>query len=171
MSFCYGFSLIFFGMHKTADLYDQFSQEIQVLEPIFLDLGGLSTFEGEIVTLKVFEDNSLVRQTLESPGEGRILVVDGGASLRCALLGDKLGTLAEQNDWVGIVIYGCVRDSAELAQMGLGIRALNTTPAKSIKRNEGQKEIPLHFAGVRFKPGDYLYADEDGMVLAEKKLL
>lgn len=155
---------------KTADLCDQFMDQLQVLEPIFQAYGQHDYFEGPIYTLKVFEDNTLVRETLSEPGQGRVLVVDGGGSLRCALLGDNLAAMAVKNDWKGIIIYGCIRDSEDISTMEIGVKALDTFPVKSIKRGEGQKDIPVHFAGVRFASGDYIYADPDGIVLAKQKL-
>ena len=156
---------------KTADLYDEFGEHLELVEPIFNTYGDKPVFSGEIVTLKVFEDNSLVRAALEGLGKGRVLVVDGGGSLRCALVGDKLAELAMHNGWEGIIVYGCIRDSEEINGMDIGIKALNTCPVKSIKRNEGQKNILVKFAGIQFIPGQYLYADADGVLISEKKLI
>ncbi len=150
--------------HQTADLYDKLGDKLQVAEPIFRDFGGVKRFSGKIETLKIFEDNSLVRQAVETSSPGSVLVVDGGGSLRCALLGDQLAQLAVKNKWAGIVIFGCVRDSAVLAELPLGVKALATNPIKSVKRGEGQSNIPVRFAGIEFRPGEYLYADEDGIV-------
>lgn len=155
---------------KTTDLSDQFPGEVKIADPIFKDFGGAKNFYGEIVTLKVFEDNSLVRKMLEQNGAGKVLVVDGGGSLRCALLGDMLGELAVKNKWNGILVFGCVRDSAALKLLPLGIKALNTHPLKSVKRNEGQEQIIVNFAGVTFVPGHFLVADEDGILVSEKRL-
>ncbi|MBX2903223.1 MAG: ribonuclease E activity regulator RraA [Chitinophagales bacterium] len=155
---------------KTTDLSDQFPTEVKVADSIFRDFGGAKSFYGEIVTLKVFEDNSLVRKTLEQNGANKVLVVDGGGSLRCALLGDMLGELAVKNNWNGIVVYGCVRDSAALKQLQLGIKALNTHPLKSVKRNEGQEQLTVTFAGVNFVPGYFLVADEDGIIVSKECL-
>ncbi|MFN8292250.1 MAG: ribonuclease E activity regulator RraA [Chitinophagales bacterium] len=155
---------------KTTDLSDQFPTEVKVADSIFRDFGGAKSFYGEIVTLKVFEDNSLVRKTLEQNGANKVLVVDGGGSLRCALLGDMLGELAVKNNWNGIVVYGCVRDSAALKQLQLGIKALNTHPLKSVKRNEGQEQLTVTFAGVNFVPGYFLVADEDGIIVSKERL-
>lgn len=157
--------------HATADLCDDHIDKLQVAEPIFLDLGGSACFEGEIYTLKVFEDNTLVRSALEKDGTGKVLVVDGGGSLRCALVGDNLAALAIKNNWRGIVVYGCIRDSRQIAEMEIGVKALNTIPTKSVKRNEGQENITVRFAGVDFRPGNYLYADEDGLVVSEFQLI
>jgi regulator of ribonuclease activity A len=157
--------------HATADLCDEHIDKLQVAEPIFRDFGGAACFEGEIHSLKVFEDNTLVRAALEKDGTGKVLVVDGGGSLRCALVGDNLVTLAIKNNWRGIVVYGCIRDSKPIGEMKMGLKALNTNPTKSVKRNEGQENIPVRFAGVDFKPGQYLYADEDGVVVSEFPLI
>lgn len=154
----------------TADLCDHYIDELQVLEPIFLDLGGRLAFGGGIETVKVFEDNVLVRKTLEEPGQGRVLVVDGGGSLRRALVGDRVATLAKDNGWAGIVVYGCIRDSAEIAGIDLGVKALATCPRKSDKRGEGQVGIAVSFGGVRFEPGHWLYADADGVVVSPRRL-
>jgi regulator of ribonuclease activity A len=157
--------------HATADLCDKHIDKLQVAEPIFIDFGAQPCFEGEIHTLKVFEDNTLVRTALEKDGTGKVLVVDGGGSFRCALVGDNLVALAIENKWRGIVVYGCIRDSKIISEMEIGVKALNTIPTKSIKRNEGQENIDVRFAGVDFKQGTYLYADEDGIVVSEFQLI
>ena len=154
----------------TADLCDEYDNDCRVVEPFFRDYGGVESFWGEVRTLKVFEDNSLVRAELEKNGTGRVLVVDGGGSLRCALLGDKLAELGYANGWSGIVVYGAVRDSAVLKTIAFGVKALNTNPKKSVKRGEGQREVSLSFGGVEIQPGSYLYADSDGIILTEKNL-
>ena len=158
-------------MPKTADLYDQYGEQLQVAAPLLSSYGGRSTFAGAIATIKVFEDNSLVRAALETPGNGRVLVVDGGGSLRCALVGDQLAKLAVDNGWAGIVVNGCIRDAAEIATLAIGIKARNTNPRKSVKRGEGQQDIPVSFAEVRFQPGAHLYADSDGIVVADQPLI
>ena len=157
--------------HATADLCDKHIDKLQVAESMFIDFGGLACFEGVIHTLKVFEDNTLVRAALEKDGTGKVLVVDGGGSLRCALVGDNLAALAIQNNWRGMVVYGCIRDSKQIMEMEVGVKAINTNPTKSNKRNEGQENIDVRFAGVDFKPGMYLYSDEDGMVVSEFQLI
>lgn len=154
----------------TTDLCDKYSDSVQIAESIFTDFGGELAFEGPIGTVKCFEDNSLVRAALETPGQGRVLVVDGGASDRCALLGDNLAQLAIDNDWAGIIIYGCVRDAGEIAEMGIGVKALNTHPKKSNKKNTGEHDVSVHFAGVRFTPGAWVYADLDGIVVSDNEL-
>lgn len=154
----------------TADLYDQHGETLQVAAPLFRDYGGDVVFEGAVVTLKVFEDNSLVRSTLEEAGDGRVLVVDGGGSLRCALVGDMLAELGRKNGWAGIVVYGCVRDAETMANMSIGIKALATNPRKSVKKGEGARDVTLRFAELVVEPGQYLYADRDGIVIAKHKL-
>ena len=154
----------------VPDFCDDFLAELQVLEPLFTEFGGKEKFCGEIVTIKCFEDNSLVKQTLGTQGEGKVLVVDGGGSVRCALLGDMLGAMAAKNGWQGVLVNGCVRDVEILKDIDLGVRALKPYPLKSEKRNEGQLNIPVHFAGVDFTPGQYLYADENGIVVSRSRL-
>ena len=154
----------------TADLYDAHGEALRVMSPIFRDFGGNKSFAGEVVTLKVFEDNSLVRAALEEPGQGRVLVVDGGGSLRCALVGDNLAELGAKNGWAGIVVYGCIRDSAPIAGIAIGVKAIATNPRKSVKKGEGERGVTLRFAEVTIEPGDYLYADVDGVVLSKGKL-
>ncbi|MGB7288636.1 MAG: ribonuclease E activity regulator RraA [Candidatus Macondimonas sp.] len=156
--------------HATTDLSDAHPDAIQVAEPMFRDFGGQRAFHGAIATVKLFEDNALVRSILETPGAGRVLVVDGGGSMRCALLGDQLAELAVRNGWAGVVVYGCIRDSEAISQLPLGVKALATHPLKSIKRGEGQREIPVRFAGVHFRPGAWLYADGDGLIVSEQPL-
>lgn len=155
---------------RTADIYDSHGPQLELVEPLLRDFGGRENFFGPIRTLSLFEDNSLVRSTLEQPGAGAVLVVDGGGSLRCALLGDQLGALAARNQWAGLVINGCVRDSQELAQLPLGIKALATHPAKSEKRGVGRSGESVRFAGATFRPGHYLYADSDGVLLSAQAL-
>ena len=157
--------------YTTPDICDEHLAEIQILEPLFTEFGGREKFSGEVVTIKCFEDNSLVKQQLANDGRGKVLVVDGGGSLRCALLGDMLGDMAAENGWQGVVVNGCVRDVEILKTIAIGVRALNCYPLKSNKRDEGQLHVPVRFAGVNFEPGQYLYADENGIVVASKKLV
>ena len=154
----------------TADLYDTHGEALRVLAPMFRDFGGLQTFAGPVATLKVYEDNSLVRAALEEPGQGRVLVVDGGGSLRCALVGDNLAALGHKHGWAGIVVYGCIRDAVPVSAIAIGVKALATNPRKSVKKGEGERDVTLRFADVMIAPGDYLYADVDGVVVADKKL-
>jgi len=156
---------------KTADLCDNFSDGLQIAEPGLKSYGARKRFFGQIVTLKLFEDNSLVREAVATDGRGKVLVVDGGASLRCALLGDLLAAKAVDNQWSGIIINGCIRDSADINEMEIGVRAIATHPLKSIKKGIGESDVPLIFSGVKFQPGEYVYVDEDGMILSSKPLL
>ena len=153
---------------KTADLYDIHEEELQICSPVFRHFGGRRQFHGPIATLKCFEDNSLVREQLDQPGEGRVLVVDAGGSLRCAMLGDLLAQLAVDNGWEGVVMFGCIRDAMEISEMPLGVLALATHPRKSVKRGAGEVGGTVNFAGVSFRPGEWLYADEDGVVVLDR---
>jgi regulator of ribonuclease activity A len=156
---------------QTADLCDANEGRVRIVMPMFRSYGGRRAFGGPIATLKVFEDNSLVRSALESPGEGRVLVVDGGGSLRCALVGDQLALLGVKNGWAGVIVYGCIRDSKAIGTMDIGAFALATHPLKSIKKGVGEGDIPVTFGGVTFVPGHYVYADEDGVIVSEQALL
>lgn len=156
---------------QTADLCDEHGDKVQVLELPLTHYGQRRSFAGEAVTLKLFEDNSLVRQKLEQPGAGRVLIVDGGGSRRCALVGDQLAKLGADNGWAGVVVYGCIRDAAELARIELGVLALGTCPRKSLKRNQGDQDITVRFGGVTIRPGMSVYADEDGVIVAAEPLV
>ncbi len=156
---------------KTADLCDEFSKKLAVCEPMFRSFGKKSRFSGPISTVKVHEDNVLVREALETLPPGTVLVVDGGGSKRCALLGDKLARIAVERSLGGVIINGCVRDSGELAEMELGILALASHPLRSKKEGAGDKDVPVEFGGVEWKPGHYVYADEDGVVILRERLL
>jgi regulator of ribonuclease activity A len=154
----------------TADLCDAHDDKVQVVSPMFRSYGGQPSFSGPVSTLKLHEDNSLVRKTLESEGRGRVLVIDGGGSMRCALVGDQLAELAVANHWAGIIVYGCIRDSAAISGMPLGVFALGTHPRKTVKRNTGEVDIPVTFGGVTFTPGAHVYADEDGVIISASPL-
>ena len=156
--------------YLTTDLCDAHEDKIRVVEPMFASYGGRLSFFGRIATLKLFEDNSLVRKAVESAGEGRVLVIDGGGSLRRALVGDQLAALAVKNGWAGIVVYGCIRDSRAISDMDIGVFALDTHPMKTIKRNVGEADIPVVFGGVTFTPGEWLYADDDGVIVSSAPL-
>ena len=156
---------------KTADLYDRYGDRVQVCDPIFRDFGGHTCFLGCISTVKCFEDNSLVKAVLGEQGEGRVLVVDAGGSLRCAMLGDMIAASAVENGWRGVLMFGCIRDSVEIGGMELGVKALATNPRKSEKRGEGQRGIPVSFAGVCFRPGEHIYCDADGILVAPEVLV
>lgn len=155
---------------SLPDLCDAHGERLTVLEPVFQDFGARENFSGPIVTVKCFEDNSLVKQTLGEPGKGRVLVVDGGGSLHCALLGDMLAGMAAEGGWAGIVINGCVRDVEITRSIDIGIRALRAHPVRSEKRGEGQRDVPLWFAGALLHPGNMLYADANGIAIAEQDL-
>jgi regulator of ribonuclease activity A len=155
----------------TADLCDEFGAEVHVAEPLYRDWGGSIAFAGPVETLRVFEDNALVRQVLASPGRGRVLVVDGGGSLRSALVGGNLAALAHQNGWAGLLVHGCIRDTDEIRGVPLGVKALHAVPRKSGKTGAGQQGVPVTFAGVTFTRGCHLYADRDGIVVADRDLL
>jgi regulator of ribonuclease activity A len=155
----------------TADLSDAYPESVRVLEPLFRDYGATDHFSGPVETVQVFEDNALVRRTLEGNGEGRVLVVDGGGSLKCALVGGRLAQLARSNGWSGLLINGCVRDLLELARVPIGIRALNATPVRSGKEGKGSVGSAVTFAGVLIVPGQILYADQDGTILANRALI
>lgn len=148
---------------STTDLSDVHGDAFRIADPVFRDFGAREAFAGPIATVKVFEDNTLVRGRLESPGEGRVLVVDGGGSLRRALVGDVLVSLAVANEWAGIVVYGCIRDSAEIRTMPLGVKALAAHPRRSDKAGAGYIDVPVTFAGVTFTPGAWIYGDADGI--------
>jgi regulator of ribonuclease activity A len=155
---------------KTADLCDNNEGKVKIVSPMFQIYGGIVSFSGPMSTLKVHEDNVLVKNALSQPGTGKVLVVDGGGSLRCALLGDQLAVLAAKNGWAGIVVNGCIRDSVAISKIAIGVRALNTHPLKSIKKGAGDVDIAVTFGGVAFVPGHYLYADEDGVIVSETSL-
>ncbi|WP_426338652.1 ribonuclease E activity regulator RraA [Pseudoduganella sp. S-14] len=143
---------------------------LQVLSPFFRHFGKRAQFAGPAATLKVHEDNALVRATLETQGGGRVLVIDGGGSLRRALVGGQLGLLAQNNGWAGVIVDGCVRDSAELAQCDVGIMALATHPQRSAREGVGKRDVNAQIAGVTVRPGDWIYADADGVLVAKQKL-
>jgi regulator of ribonuclease activity A len=153
----------------TCDLCDAHKYDtdgaFRVLPPVFHDYGGRLKFSGPVSTVKCFEDNSLVKAAVDSPGLGRVLVVDGGGSLRRARVGGNLGAAAAKNGWAGVVVDGCVRDASELAASDVGVRALALMPLPTEKRNEGQRDVPVQVQGVWVRPGDRLYADADGMVV------
>lgn len=156
---------------KTADLCDDYSDKLQICEPGFRSFGGRVRFSGKVSTIKCFEDNSRVREAVSEAGEGRVLVVDAGGSMRCAMLGDMLAAKAVENGWSGVIMYGLIRDSADIAEMDLGVRALGTHPLKSVKQDLGERDVTVKFAGVRFVPGCYVYADEDGIVCSDESLI
>lgn len=161
----------------TCDLLDDHPElDIQVVTPsldgkFFHSFGARKSFFGQIVTVKCFEDNSRVKELLATDGTGKVLVVDGGASMRCALMGDMIAESAVKNHWNGVVIYGCVRDVDAIAELDLGVHALAAIPRKSHRQGIGEVDVNLYFGGVNFRSGDYLYADNNGIVVAKEKLV
>jgi len=156
---------------STPDLSDKFDQQVNIVQPLFTHYGGLKQGYGKITTITCFEDNSLVSEQVKSLGHGGVLVVDGGASLRCSLLGDQLVAIAIENGWSAILINGCLRDVEIIAPMPLVVMALTSIPRKTVKAGKGILNVPVSFAGVTFQPGHYLFADETGIILAENNLL
>jgi len=160
---------------KTADLTDEFCNEncdeVQAVGMSFKSYGGKPCFYGEIVTLKLFEDNQLLRDQVYSDGTGKVLVVDGGASMRRALMGDMLAATAVKNGWSGVIINGCIRDSLDMASMQLGVLALGTHPLKTVKAGVGKVNVSIQFGGLNIEPADFIYCDEDGIVISEQPLL
>ena len=157
-------------MKSTCDISDQLHPHVQYLDPIFKSYGGKTAFSGRIVTIKCFEDNSLVEEALKMNGKGCVLVIDAGESLRCAMLGDKRASDAIKNEWEGIVVNGSIRDSVMINSMTIGIRALGVCPRKSIKKGNGKRNSTVDFSNVKFIPNHYLYADEDGVIVIENKV-
>lgn len=152
------------------ELCDQYPEQVRVLEPMFMNFGGKERFYGEVVTIKAFEDNSLVREQVAQDGTGKVLVVDGGGSLRRAMLGDMLAEKAAKNGWQGIVLYACIRDVNAIGEIDLGVQALATHPMKTEKRGLGDLNVPVTFGGTTIKPGDYLYADNNGVLVSDVEL-
>ena len=161
----------------TCDLLDDHPElDLQVVSPsmdgkFFKSHGARKTFGGQVVTVKCFEDNSRVKELLATDGTGKVLVVDGGASMRCALMGDLIAESAVKNHWNGVVIYGCVRDVDAIAELDLGVHALAAIPQKSNRKGVGEVDISLHFGDVTIQSGHYLYADNNGIVIAKEKLV
>lgn len=149
----------------TADLADRYGDRLRVCDVQFTSYGAVRSFAGAVLTVSCRDDNALLHQLLRTPGEGCVVVVDGGASLHTTLFGDLMAIRALDNGWAGAVVYGAVRDTAALAGMELGIQALGTNPRKSAKAGEGTVDVPVSFGGVTFSPGDILHADGDGVVL------
>ncbi len=156
--------------YLTPDLCDSYPELVQVVEPMFTNYGSRRAFGGEIVTIKCHEDNSLVKTQAGNPGRGKVMVVDGGGSLRRALLGDMIAANAVKNGWEGFIIYGCIRDVDAIATLDLGVQALNTVPLKTEKRGIGDLNIPVTFGGVTFTPGAFVYADNNGVICSPQAL-
>jgi regulator of ribonuclease activity A len=156
---------------KTTDLSDKYNETVRVMEPIgFRHFGGRLEFHGQIETVKCYENNTFVRAALEKDGTDKVLVVDGGGSNHCALLGDNMAGLAQDNHWNGIIIYGCIRDSLAVSKIDIGVLALGTNPRKSAKDRVGSSNIVVSFGGVDFVPGEFVYVDEDGVVVSDREL-
>ena len=156
---------------RTVDLCDRHGEHVQVAQSLFRQYGGRTTFSGQIATLQVFEDDGLVHDAIAAPGFHRVLVIDGGASLRRALIGDALAVHAHKHHWDGIIINGAVRDIGKLEAIDIGVLALAHTPAGAIRRGMGSHALPVAFAGVVFRPGEWLYADADGVVIGAERLI
>ena len=155
----------------TADLWDKYPNELTLLNLTLTSFGKKDAFTGEVVTLKLYEDNTYVRKVLSENGKGKVLVVDGGGSRRCALVGDRIAKLAMDNQWEGVIVYGCVRDSKVINTMQVAIKAIGTCPVKSIKRNVGLVGEDLMINGTAIKPSQYIYADMDGVLISDRKLI
>ena len=157
-------------MHSTPDLCDQYPHLVRVVEPIFSNYGGRERFWGPIVTVKCFEDNSKVKKLPGTPGLGRVLVVDAGGSMRRACLGDMLAEQGVANGWSGILMYGCIRDVDDIMALDIGVQALGVHPMKTDKKDIGEIDVAVTFAGVTFNPGDYCYADNNGIIVSSQPL-
>lgn len=153
---------------RPADVCDAREDTVRICDPLFNDYGGRAAFQGTIVTLSTFEDNTKVREVLSSEGTGKVLVVDGGGSRRHALMGGDVAELAADNGWEGVVFFGCIRDAHEIAEKNVGIKALGISPRRPLKKGRGEVGLTVRFAGVDFRPGEYLYADGDGIVVIEE---
>jgi regulator of ribonuclease activity A len=156
--------------YNTSALCDIYLDQVDVVEPMFSNFGGSASFAGQITTVKCFEDNGLIRSILEEDGDGRVLLIDGGGSLRKALIDAELAALAEENEWEGIVVYGCVREVDDLEDMSLGIQAMASIPVGATSQGIGEIDVPVNFGGVTFLPEDYLYADNTGVILSQEPL-
>lgn len=150
---------------STADLYDEIGDSVDSVPLQFLNLGGMSGFSGPVRTVRCFQDNALLKSILSTPGDGAVLVVDGGGSLGTALIGDLIGALAVDNGWSGVIVNGAVRDRVALGTLPLGVKALGSNPAKSSKTGEGEADVPVEIGGVLFHPGKMVWADEDGILV------
>jgi regulator of ribonuclease activity A len=155
---------------KTADLCDLHSDNLIIMHQQFKSYGKKHSFCGKISTIKCFNDNSKVREAVNTDGCNKVLVIDGNASMECALLGDMLAEAAYKNNWSGIIVYGCIRDSDVIANIDIGVFALTTKPIKSVKKGIGDTDINVNFFDVEFKPGNFIYADQDGIIISETEL-
>ncbi|MCF7353572.1 ribonuclease E activity regulator RraA [Vibrio sp. CK2-1] len=156
--------------YNTSALCDIYQDQVDVVEPMFSNFGGLTSFAGQLTTVKCFEDNGIIRSILQEDGTGRVLLIDGGGSLRRALIDAEIAALAEENDWEGLVIYGCVREIDDLEEMEIGIQAIAAIPVGATQNNIGEVDVPVNFGGVTFLPEDYLYADNTGVIISQEPL-
>ena len=156
--------------YVLPDLCDAYPDAIEVADPIFMCFGSRQSFGGIITTIKCYEDNSLVADTVKESGVNRVLIVDGGGSTRCSLLGDNLAQEAVNNGWEGIVIFGCIRDVDVINRLDLGVKAINSNPKKSVKRGLGEKDQSVAFGSVIFNPGEFAYGDNNGLIVAKNSL-
>jgi regulator of ribonuclease activity A len=157
-------------IRSICDLSDDHPNSVQTGDALFTDYGQILKFHGRVATVRCYEDNLLLRQILSTPGHGRVIVVDGAGSLRRALIGDRLGSLMIENGWAGAIVNGAARDVEVLRTMPLAVRALNTCPTKPLQTGSGESEIVVAFAGVIFRPGEWLYADENGFIVSAEPL-
>jgi regulator of ribonuclease activity A len=157
--------------YNTSTLCDVFADSVDVVEPMFVSFGGRASYGGEITTIKCFEDKGVILKTLEQPGLGKILLIDGGGSMRRACLGDMLAEKASVNGWSGLIIYGCIRDVDQIMQTDIGVQALGVHPMKTEKKGLAEIDVALTFAGVCFRPGDYCYADNNGIIVSSTALI
>ncbi len=155
---------------STPDLCDAYPDSVNIAEPIFRSYGAKPSFGGQIVTVKCFEDNSRVKELAATNGNAKVMVVDGGGSLKRALLGDLIAESARENNWEGVIINGCIRDVDVIADIGIGVKALNCIPLKTERKGLGETNIPVSFAGVIFNPGEYVYSDETGIIVSASEL-
>jgi len=156
---------------KTADLCDDHASSVQVCNLEFRSYGNRKRFSGKIETVNVYEDNVLFEEALKSVPTGSVIVVNGGGSKNCALMGHRLAVIAASRGLAGVIINGCVRDAADLAEIEVGIFALGSNPLKSKKNGVGERDVNFSFGNVQWKPGEYVYADEDGVIVSEEKLI
>lgn len=156
--------------YNTSALCDIYQDQVDVVEPMFSNFGGLTSFSGQLTTVKCFEDNGIIRSILQEDGTGRVLLIDGGGSLRRALIDAEIAALAEENDWEGLVVYGCVREIDDLEEMEIGIQAIAAIPVGATQNNIGEVDVPVNFGGVTFLPEDYLYADNTGVIISQEPL-
>ncbi|WP_431240893.1 ribonuclease E activity regulator RraA [Mycolicibacterium aichiense] len=149
----------------TADLVDDIGPDVRSCDVQFRQFGARTEFAGPISTVRCFEDNALLKSVLSEPGDGRVLVIDGNASVHTALVGDVIAGLGRSNGWAGLIVHGAVRDASTLRTLEIGIKALGTNPRKSTKTGDGERDVPISFGGVTFAPGEIAYSDDDGIVV------